>query len=380
MRIGFDAKRLFNNFTGLGNYSRTTVSMLIHHCGLEDLCLYTPKIKPCPATQPFMDCRNINVVTPPPYAIGSLWRTYNLGRQLHNDNIELFHGLSNELPTGLEKHGIRSVVTIHDVAFKTFTDMYHFHDRVIYDAKWRHACRCASRIIAISESTKRDIIRFYGTDESKIDVVYQPVDTLFYSSPDLLESRRLAATAIPGLPADFMLYVGSVNSRKNLMGIVMAMELLPSSLRIPLVVVGGGGYYKKKVREYISSRGLDDLFIFPPRVESNRELQSLYACARLFVYPSFYEGFGLPVVEAMLSGCPVLTSNVSSLPEAAGPHSLLASPNDIESIAECIEKGLADERLRESMIQNGRDYALRMFNPANISHQLVDVYNLAMEQ
>lgn len=375
MRIGFDAKRLFNNFTGLGNYSRTTVSLLNQYSGLDDLWLYTPKVKSCKVTLPFTDESKFNLVMPLGHHNGSLWRTFGLAGQLEKDKINLFHGLSNELPTGLNKRGIRSVVTIHDVAFKTFKDMYHLHDRIIYDAKWRYACRNATRIIAISESTKRDIIRFYGIDEDKIDVVYQPVEELFYTMPDPNSARELAEKAVPGLPSDYMLYVGSVNSRKNLMGIVKAMELLPADLRIPLVVVGGGGDYKKKVREYITSHGLDNLFIFPPRIESNHELQSLYACAKLFVYTSFYEGFGLPVVEAMLSGCPVLTSNVSSLPEAAGSHSLLADPRDIENIADCIQKGLADDALRKSMIENGQFYARQMFNPANIAQRLTEVYS-----
>lgn len=306
MKIGFDAKRLYNNFTGLGNHSRTTIDILTAEYPDNQYILYTPKLRLNHVTSPYLQKAGCHTVQPHGFLRGGLWRTFGLPTDLKRDGIELFHGLSNELPVGIRRSGIPSVVTIHDVAFRTFTDMYHWADRQIYDQKWRYAVRHADRIIAISECTKRDIIRFYDIDESKIDVVYQPVNVRYYEQP-----RK------SGEDSPYMLYVGSINSRKNLLGIVKAMELLPPDIDLPLYIVGNGHEYKREVESYIAAHGLQSRFRWLGGL-THDELQQLYANAQLFVYPSFYEGFGLPVVEAMLSGCPVVSSNVSSLRGVVG--------------------------------------------------------------
>ncbi len=370
MRIGFDAKRLYNNFTGLGNHSRTTIDILAAEFPDWDYWLYTPKVTDNAVTRPYLSKAHCHTVMPDGVVRGGLWRTWGLADCLKRDGIELFHGLSNELPVGLPGTGTASVVTIHDVAFKTFPDMYHWTDRIIYDRKWSYACRHADRVIAISECTKRDIMRFYGVPEEKISVLYQPVSPVYYSHED-----DAAGTVEVGSP--YMLYVGSVNSRKNLLGIVKAMELLPRDLQIPLVVVGNGGSYKRQVEQYIAEHGMERLFIWK-RIIDNRELRRLYRSASLFVYPSFYEGFGLPVVEALLCDCPVITSNVSSLPEAGGPGSVKVSPDDIRALADSIATVLMDMDLRARMIESGRRYAMETFHPTVLARRLMDIYNTAL--
>jgi glycosyltransferase involved in cell wall biosynthesis len=171
-----------------------------------------------------------------------------------------------------------------------------------------------------------------------------------------------------------MLYVGSINSRKNLLGVVKALETLPKDLQMPLVVVGGGREYKVEVQKYISAHNLDNLVIFPSKRIDDDTLQALYTNARLFVYPSFYEGFGLPVVEALLSGCPVVTSNVSSLPEAGGPHSLMVNPSDVDDIADKMRLALTDSVLYAEMKRDGYDYAVSTFHPKVLAERLMSVY------
>lgn len=368
MRIGFDAKRLFNNFTGLGNHSRTTVDILTEFYPGNEYLLYTPKIKHNAVTDPYMDHSGCRTITPHGLLRGSAWRTFGLASAVKKEGADIFHGLSNELPAGLK---VPSVVTIHDVAFKTFPDMYHAIDRFTYDKKWSHACRTADRIIAISESTKQDIIRFYGVDPDRIDVVYQPVNNLYYTDDSGICPSGLAQfTSRP-----YMLYVGSINSRKNLLGIVKAMELLPKDLQIPLIVIGDGREYKQKVLDYIAEHRLEDLIIFSPEKVGTEGLRYLYSNARLLVYPSFYEGFGLPVVEALLSNCPVVTSNVSSLPEAAGPDSLPVDPNSVQDIADKMKLLLTDDNLRQSVIDKGYRYAMDNFSPKVLADRLMNVYN-----
>ena len=363
MTIGFDAKRLFCNFTGRGNQSRTTVDL---HCtSYPDLqmVLYTPRMVVNDITAPYTRRQQCRVVTPHGTMGGSLWRTLSLAGLAQSDGVDVFHGLSNELPTGLRRKGVRSVVTIHDVAFRTFPDMYRAHDRMVYDLKWRHACRVADVIIAISECTKRDIVKFYGVSEARIRVVYQPVGLEYYGQP--LEPTPAAEP--------YMLYVGSVNSRKNLMGVVQAMNLLPADQRMRLVVVGNGGAYKREVAEYIERSGLSHLVEWRQAVDVST-LRRLYTDAAMMVYPSFYEGFGLPVVEASLCQCPVITSNVSSLPEAGGPHALTVDPEKPEEIAQMMQTLITDENLRRQTGIQARHYAMQAFHPQTLAHQLMAVY------
>lgn len=361
MRIGFDAKRLYNNFTGLGNHSRTTIDILTDEFPEHEYWLYTPKVRLNGVTLPYTKKKNCHTVTPSGMMRGGAWRTYGLVNDMKKDGIELFHGLSNEMPVGLFHSGIASVVTIHDVAFRTFPDMYHWHDRKIYDLKWQYACNHADRIVCISECTKRDVLEFYNVPERKVDVVYQPVNSIYYSPMEPMDTDP------------YMLYVGSINSRKNLLGVVKAMELMPKDLQIPLIIVGGGGSYKQQVKQYIAEHDMEELFLWPEMV-SNAELKKLYTNAQLFVYPSFYEGFGLPVVEAQLCGCPVVTSNVSSLPEAGGPYALQANPDSAEDICNKMIKMLTDSELRRNAIEGGREYAMQTFHPSVLARQLMEVY------
>lgn len=367
MRIGFDAKRLFNNFTGLGNHSRTTVDILTEYYPGNEYLLYTPKIRHNDITDQYIGKESCRTILPHGPLRGSAWRSFGLASAVKKDSVDIFHGLSNELPARLD---IPSVVTIHDVAFRTFPDMYHAPDRFMYNIKWRHACKTADHIIAISESTKKDIIRFYDVDPDRINVVYQPVNSLYYTENKGICPQSLTQHA----KKPYMLYVGSINSRKNLLGVVKAIEMLPRDIRIPLVVIGDGREYKKKVLDYIAEHKLQDYFIFPSEKVSTDGLRYLYSNALMLVYPSFYEGFGLPVMEALLSKCPVVTSNVSSLPEAAGPSSLLADPYNPEDISGCIQRILSDEKFRDRSVDEGYRYAVSNFHPSVLSERLMNLY------
>ncbi len=366
MRIGFDAKRLYNNFTGLGNHSRTTIDILTDEFPEHEYFLYTPKVRLNDVTEPYLSKIGCHTMQPHGVLRGSAWRTYGIVNNLKRDGIDLYHGLSNEMPVGLFHSGVASVVTIHDVAFRTFPDMYHWHDRLIYDQKWRYACNHADRIICISECTKRDVMNFYNVPGHKIDVVYQPVNNRYY------EKREFSPAEEP-----YMLYVGSVNSRKNLLGAVKALEMMPKDLQILLVVVGGGGSYMNQVKEYVSQHAMDHLVKWEGSINGDA-LHKLYANAQLFVYPSFYEGFGLPVVEAQLCGCPVVTSNVSSLPEAGGTAALKADPHSVEEIRDCMLKALTDSDFRTKIIAEGREYAMKTFHPSVLARQLMQTYEKAM--
>jgi len=180
MRIGFDAKRAFLNTSGLGNYSRNTINALHRFSKNNQYVLYTPKIK----DGLFENYNQFEVHSPEnplEKLFKSVWRSYS-AKRLKNHQIELFHGLSNELPKGIHKTNIPSVVTIHDLIFMRFPQFYKAIDRKIYYSKVKYACNSAQKIIAISQQTKEDIVRFFDVNPNKIEVVYQSVSPVFFES------------------------------------------------------------------------------------------------------------------------------------------------------------------------------------------------------
>ncbi len=368
IRIGYDAKRLFQNFTGLGNYSRTLLRNLAFYYPDQAYFLFTPREIRNPDTKFFSASASFSVETPAAYQ-RPLWRSYGLRYRAKRRKIQLYHGLSNELPYDLGSTGIKTVVTIHDLVFKYYPQYYPVFDRLVYDSKFKYACQHADLVVAISESTKNDIVNFYGIAPEKIQVIYQSCDERFQQE----KSKKLIEQTLKKyhLPSEFLLNVGSVNERKNLLGIVQAIQLLPADLQLPLVVVGEGQTYKNKVLQYLREQRIEKQVQFVQ--VDNEDLPALYQQARLFIYPSLYEGFGIPILEALCSGTPVLSSNLSSLPEAAGPDAMLVDPRSPDSIAAGISKTLTDEALRKKMTSAGYAHAQK-FNGESLSRQMMDAY------
>lgn len=371
MRIGFDAKRLYNNFTGLGNYSRTLVNDLHINYPEDELHLYSPKVRHAPETDFFLHKPELHTHLHPGLS-GAYWRTFSIKKDLKRNEIELYHGLSHEIPIGIQHSGIKSVVTIHDIIYKTYPAMFTAIDRLIYDRKFRYSCKHADKIIAISECTKNDIMQYFGTPADKIEVIYQAINPIFYQMQDSEKARQTVASY--HVPDDFLLYVGSINSRKNLLSVIKAYALLPRDLQIPFVIIGKGGQYKDEVLKYAASRQLMSKLILIDNLHDSQTLQAFYQQAKLFIFPSVYEGFGLPVTEALLSKTPVITSNVSSLPEAGGSAPVYVSPYDIEAIAEGIKHILNDTADRARMIEEGFQFAHQKFDPRILCAQVHDLY------
>lgn len=367
-RIGFDAKRLFNNFTGLGNYSRTLLRNLVGYYPEEEYFLYTPKAKEHPETNFFLNSPMFTVRQPNRYQ-KVFWRSSRIKGALGKDKIQLYHGLSHEIPLGIDASKIATIVTIHDLIFKHYPEQYGYLDRQVYDFKFKYACEHADAIIAISESTKQDIIKFYQIPAERIHVIYQSCSELFMQDKSDETIQRVLAKY--KLPTDFLLYVGSLIERKNLLNIVKAMAQLPKETRLPLVIVGRGDAYKEKVIRKAKALGVDDLLIF--LVPAYAELPFLYQQAKVFLYPSYFEGFGIPIIESLFSKTPVITSNLSSLPEAAGPTSVMIDPSNVAEISNAIEHLLTDDNFREKAIDQGWNYVQR-FRGEPVTEQLMQLY------
>jgi glycosyltransferase involved in cell wall biosynthesis len=239
--------------------------------------------------------------------------------------------------------------------------------RMIYKAKVKYACRVTDKIIAISQKTKDDIVELLGIDAAKIEVIYQSVDPTF-SILQSLEQKE-AVRSKYNLPERFLLNVGTIEARKNLMLIAKALKHIDD---MPLVVVGRTTKYLDEVKQYLTANQLTNRVIFLHNV-TFADLPAVYKLASIFIYPSRYEGFGLPVLEALNSGVPVIAATGSCLEEAGGTHSLYINPDDEKGLADKVNHILTDEALKQTMIMQGLQYAAN-FAEDKLAAQLMRLY------
>ncbi|RYZ24246.1 MAG: glycosyltransferase family 1 protein [Chitinophagaceae bacterium] len=378
--IAFDAKRAFHNGTGLGNYSRTLIRGLATGYPQHHYLLLNPKPGKHyhkPALPNVEEIRPTGVLGK---ALPGAWRSRWVSGELKGLGADLYHGLSHEIPVGIGATGIPSVVTMHDLIFERYPHQYKKIDRAIYRRKFLYACNNATRIIAISEQTKRDLVAIYGADAARIDVCYQSCDPAFAERAS--EAVREDIRRRYHLPERFLLYVGSLIERKNLLGICKALDALRKEGLPPLLVVGGGGAYAQLVKDFLREKGLQDRVRFlseeaavtsDPRFREPATLAAIYQMADTMLYPSFFEGFGIPVLEALWSRVPVITSNASCLPEAAGPGGCYVDPGSPESIAEAILKLRRDPALAASLVEQGWAHA-QNFTLERCSASVMQVY------
>ena len=370
--IGFDAKRANANRTGLGNYSRFVIDALASTSYEAQWRMYIPRRKSNPEYDALLDYPRVTTHLPQKKAwrrLASLWRTRAMTGDLQRDGVQLFHRLSNELPVGLDKAGIRSVVTIHDLIFLRYPQFYKPADRAIYTWKFHRACRYADKIVAVSECTKRDIVDFFGIDPSKIEVIYQGCDEMF--AQEITEADTIRVRQEYNLPLRYMITVGTLESRKNLREAVEALLYLPADMH--LVAVGRATPYTEEVMRYAAQQGLTSRIHLLHKV-AYHDLPALYKRAEAMVYPSYFEGFGIPIIEAMSVGIPVVAATGSCLEEAGGPGSLYVSPDDAEALAAAVSRILNDKELAAEMAVQGKEYVQR-FSKEVIASQLLSLYD-----
>ncbi len=371
MNIGFDAKRVFHNATGLGNYARDVLRILHAHRPEHVLFAYTPR----PGRLPFEIAGERFHVRCPRGPVGralpALWRTRGIVSDLRADGIRLFHGLTNELPLGIERSGVASAVTIHDLIFERLPELYSPIDRRIYALKARSAVARAGVVIAISEQTKRDLVELYGVPPGRIRVVVQTCHEAFRAP--VPEARLREVAARHALPETFLLAVGTIERRKNLLLALRALEGLPG---VPLLAVGRSTPYAEELHAYARAHGLEGRVRLLSGV-TTADLAAMYRLATVALYPSLFEGFGLPIVEALFSGTPVVTTRGGCFAEAGGPGSAYVDPNDPEELRAVLAALLGDQARRAAMREAGRAHVAR-FSEEAIAGALVAAYDAAL--
>ena len=369
MRIGFDAKRAVCNLTGLGNYSRLVIEALAQD-GADELLLYTPEMRDNPRLEPLRELENVGFRFPGPAGFrGSMWRTFGITNHLRADGVEIYHGLSNELPLNIRKSGVKSVVTLHDVIYRRLPRCYNVADRILYDFKYGRSCRNADMVIAISECTKRDVIEFYGVPEDRIEVVYQGCDDIFRRevSPGEIEETRHRL----GLPERYVVQVGTVEWRKNLGLTAAALAALPEDVKLVAVGRDRKGY-KGEVMDIARKAGVSDRIIWLGSVAFT-QLPAIYRGAVAAALPSRYEGFGIPVIEAMECEVPFVGARGNCLEEAGGEGGFYVDPDSVEEMGETLRKILEGGDDIQNRIAGGKEYVKR-FNNSDMAGNLKRVY------
>lgn len=365
--VGFDAKRVVRNGTGLGAYGRNLVNDLAALYPHMQLLLYAPDEGREDLARQVKSAQNLCMVYPKGAKNArqkAAWRSRGVVKDLLRDGVNVFHGLSGELPKGVKAAGIDTVVTIHDLIFMRHPEFYHWWDALIYRWKFRQTLKEAHRIIAISECTKRDIVKFGHYPEDRISVIYQSCDTRFreLATPEQLRevSERYA------LPTRFVLNVGTIEARKNVLLAAKALKDVPKEVH--LVVLGRPTPYINKVKSWVAHNGLSARVHFLHNVP-NEDLPAIYQQAEVFAYPSRYEGFGIPIIEAIQSGLPVVACTGSCLEEAGGPHNLYVAPNDHKGMAKAINARLKGQAGRDKSISQSMTYVQR-FENKNVAEQV----------
>lgn len=360
MKIAYDAKRLFHNPTGLGNYARDIVRILATKKP-ENQYILLNKNK----SEKVNHILSLPPVTFVPTTKGKFSRQLNMGKDAQNLGADLFHGLSGEIPLRWNKKPIKKIVTIHDVIFERYPEYYSWIERTIHFWKFKKAAQNSDRVVAISQQTKDDIIHFFKIPEEKIDVVYQGCHASFKEKP--MDEFLNQVKEKFNLPERFLLNVGTIEERKNLHNILKALD----GTQIPLVVVGKKRKkYFKKIEAIIKKTDVEVMFL---QNVSMPELASIYRLADVFIYPSFFEGFGIPVIEALFSETVVITSNTSCLPEAGGPDSVYVNPESAEDIRAKILFLWNNESERKRRAEKGLQF-VQKFNDETIADEMMKVY------
>lgn len=369
MRIGIDASSTIPPRTGVGNYTHHLLQALGKIDKENEYILYFNYFRPGKIVPNFEQPNFEKAINRIPSKVQRiLHNNFKLPIELFVGKIDVFHNPNYFLPP---TRGAKEVVTIHDLTFKRFPETQTGKDARYFNKWVPEALKMANEIITDSQNTKRDIIELLGVPENKINVVYGAVDQRFLpiNNIQILQEVKIKYN----LPEKFLLYVGMLEPRKNIPSLLRAFAVLKKQhFYHKLVAVGGKGWLYDEIFEIASQLNLTEDVIFAGYVP-DEDLPAFYNLADLFVFPSLYEGFGLPPLEAMACGTPVVCSNASSLPEVVGDAAIMVDPYDMEGLAEAMHKALADVTLQQKMRAKGLKRA-KLFSWEEAAKKTLAVY------
>jgi len=303
-----------------------------------------------------------------------VWEQLTLPSLIRQKHISVLHSPVNVRPEFLPR-SCASIVTLHDLAFLRFPDVLTRAKRMYHQTFTMHSLRQASMLITVSDSTKRDAHELAGIANELMQTIYPCIDERFTNKRD--EGQIHIFRQQYGLTEGFFLYLGTLEPRKNIPTLIDAYALLrqKQQIRQKLVLAGGKGWLYDTIFTKVQQLGLEADVIFPGFV-SDKEQVLWYQAANVFVYPSLYEGFGIPVAEALACGTPVVTSNVSSLPEAGTDLALCVDPSDADSLANAMYQALTDQALQDKC-QTSASTVAQKYSARTMVEQTIEVYERA---
>jgi glycosyltransferase involved in cell wall biosynthesis len=373
LKVAIDYTPAYEQGGGIGRYVRELIAALALVDGVSEYRLFVAGKDRSPLTSALPDFSdNFLWVTTriSPVWLARLWHRLlvPLPVQVFVGLVDLYHATDFVLPPLLGD--VKSIVTVHDLSFvrvpgAASPSLKAYLDRVVPNSVLR-----ASYVLVDSEATLRDVVDVYGIDLARLGVLYCGVSSYFV--PSVLEMTIRSSYQMPERP--YIFTVGTIQPRKNYARLVQALAILRSrNYDLSLVIAGGHGWLEDPIYETIRDAGMSDFVHFIGFARDD-DLPALYSGAICVAFPSLYEGFGLPVLEGMACGTPVVTSNVSSLPEVAGDAALMVDPYDVEAIADAIQRVIDDEALRQTMIERGFAQA-RRFTWERSARQLLTIYS-----
>jgi glycosyltransferase involved in cell wall biosynthesis len=302
-----------------------------------------------------------------------VWEQTGLPGLVQKTALDLLHSPHYTRPVAL---GCASVVTFHDMTFFLYPRYHTLFKRLYFPFAMRNSARSADALIAVSENTKKDILQHLNVPDSKIHVVYHGVDERF--SP-LYDKEQLNSISLKyNLPEDFILYVGVVEPRKNLIALLNAFRNLnKTNKNLRLVIVGQTGWGYDKVMELVETPELKGTVLLTGYIPPD-ELPAIYNLAKIFVYPSIYEGFGLPVLEALACGTPTITTSVSALPEIIGDAGVLVPPDNDQALLDAMQTLLENDSEQNRLSKKGVQRAA-FFTWERAARETCKVYQQVLE-
>jgi len=369
MRICIDASPAVHHRAGLGRYAQELATALLDIDSENDYVAFYNRPSDAHVDPPLDRLPHLTTNLPAkPWRMSALVAHFaRISQDRLFPGIDLFHATDHLLPRLTR---LKSVFTLHDLVFRFYPHTHKPLNRWFLTLMMPRFLKAADAVIAVSESTKRDAIRIYGIDEGKVTVIYEGVSQHFRrASPEAISAARHKYS----LPDQFLLSVGTIEPRKNLTSLLEAYHTLKSEgLPLGLVIVGKKGWLYSGFFNRMHELGLDSAVAFPGFVP-DEDLPALYSAADLFVFPSLYEGFGLPVLESLACGTPVVASNASSLPEVAGEAAILVDPRSVEALVRAVKDVLGNRELREDLRERGPKQAAR-FNWQRAARETLAVY------
>ncbi len=372
MRIGIDATALPPRLYGAGNYITHLIGALLELETDHEFVIFT-KSRDAPLFEGKGRARLVRL----PFTSRLrriVWEQVSLPRLTRQQRLDVLHSPHYTLPFAAS---CATVVTFHDLTFFVCPETHLLYKRVFFQTMIPQSARRADALIAISQSTRADILRILRTPPDKVVAIPYGVAPLFQPITD---ARALDAFCREhDMPRPFVLYVGNLEPRKNLTTLVRAFaRLVERGAPHTLVLAGARGWKDDEIFATVRELGLGARVRFPGFFEQE-QLPALYSAADAFVYPALYEGFGLPVLEALACGAPVITSNVSSLPEIVGDAGILVNPRDVAELADALHVVITDRARRESLARAGLAQAKR-FSWSQCARDTLAVYERAAQK